>query len=151
MQFIYRMPRARLGNGGDQYGVSLGDLLTARPVGLEEHEAWAVLCQAVQALQDLFLSGKVVVYVHCNNFFLISTITTIIQCGNFCCTVLLYLCQPQLRILSPNAFLKAEKNDFKLIICLKCLSGSSRFIILAQVGIVDVLHFSVCLLTVFCI
>lgn len=52
------MPQARLGNGGHQYGVSLADLLTARPAGLEEHEAWALLCQAVQALQDLFLSGK---------------------------------------------------------------------------------------------
>ncbi|KAF5300403.1 hypothetical protein FQA39_LY02202 [Lamprigera yunnana] len=37
-------------------GVSLGDFLTAKPTGLTEIETWAILCQAVQALQDLFLS-----------------------------------------------------------------------------------------------
>ncbi|XP_031358512.1 uncharacterized protein LOC116182151 [Photinus pyralis] len=37
-------------------GVSLADFLSARPTGLTEGETWAILCQAVQALQDLFLS-----------------------------------------------------------------------------------------------
>lgn len=79
VQFIYRMPRARLGNGNHQYGVSLGDLLTARPAGLEEQEAWAVLCQAVQALQDLFLSGKTAAYVDCNHYSFLASVT-----GSFC-------------------------------------------------------------------
>lgn len=53
------MPRDRF--GADVCSTkepSLSDLLTARPVGLTESESWAILCQAVQALQDLFLSGK---------------------------------------------------------------------------------------------
>lgn len=53
------MPRARLISGNRlRSGVSLADFLTARPTGLIESEAWAILCQSVQALQDLFLSGK---------------------------------------------------------------------------------------------
>lgn len=39
---------------------SLADFLTARPSGLTEPESWAVLCQAIQTLQDLFLSGKLI-------------------------------------------------------------------------------------------
>ncbi|KAG5898830.1 hypothetical protein JTB14_018790 [Gonioctena quinquepunctata] len=55
----YFMSRPRNGVGsGPSGGPSLGDLLTARPSGLVEPESWAILCQAVQALQDLFLSGK---------------------------------------------------------------------------------------------
>ncbi|XP_072376370.1 FERM and PDZ domain-containing protein 2-like isoform X1 [Diabrotica undecimpunctata] len=41
---------------GPYGGPSLGDFLTSRPSGLQESESWAILCQAVQALQDLFLS-----------------------------------------------------------------------------------------------
>lgn len=39
-------------------GPTLSDLLMVRSSGLTETEAWSLLCQSVQALQDLFLSGK---------------------------------------------------------------------------------------------
>lgn len=38
--------------------VSLAEVLAVRPSGLSDMEAWALLCQATQALQDLFLSGE---------------------------------------------------------------------------------------------
>lgn len=38
--------------------VSLAEVVAARPQGITEQETWALLCQAVQALQDLFLSGN---------------------------------------------------------------------------------------------
>ncbi|KAK5649235.1 hypothetical protein RI129_000264 [Pyrocoelia pectoralis] len=51
------MRRADLVSGNTvKPGVSLADFLSARPTGLTEAETWAILCQAVQALQDLFLS-----------------------------------------------------------------------------------------------
>ncbi|GLV43630.1 yurt [Carabus blaptoides fortunei] len=39
--------------------VSLAEVLAARPQGISEMETWALLCQAVQTLQDLFLSDGV--------------------------------------------------------------------------------------------
>lgn len=44
--------------GGPGLAVVAGDILTLRGTGLAAAETWALLCQAAQALQDLFLSSK---------------------------------------------------------------------------------------------
>lgn len=44
--------------GGPGLAVVAGDVLTLRGTGLAAAETWALLCQAAQALQDLFLSSK---------------------------------------------------------------------------------------------
>ncbi|CAH0553792.1 unnamed protein product [Brassicogethes aeneus] len=56
-EFVYCMSRTNINNSVNDGTATLGDLLTARPSGLVEPETWALLYQAVQALQDLFLSG----------------------------------------------------------------------------------------------
>lgn len=53
--------------GGPGLAVVAGDILTLRGTGLAAAETWALLCQAAQALQDLFLSSKLKKITYSNN------------------------------------------------------------------------------------
>lgn len=44
--------------GGAAAAVTVADVLELRSTGLTVSETWSLLCQATQALQDLFLSSK---------------------------------------------------------------------------------------------